>query len=79
MFLVKRCTIGIDGLKRTIAAADPVRRFPGVETWVAAPRTGCTLPELLESPLDGRIERLRVDRDHAKIDELAKHPAESRI
>jgi len=34
---------------------------------------------LLESPLDSRIERLRIDGDHADIDELTKHPAEGWI
>jgi hypothetical protein len=77
--LYARSSVGIDGLKRTITTADSVRRFPGVDARVTAPRAGCTLPEQLESPLDGRIERLRVDDDHAEIDELVKHLAEGRI
>jgi len=42
-------------------------------------RKVCTFPDLFESPLDSRIERLRIDGDNAKIDELAEHPAEGWI
>jgi hypothetical protein len=34
---------------------------------------------LLESPLDGRIERLRLYFEYTKINELAKHPVEGWI
>ena len=36
-------------------------------------------PEVLESPLDGLIERLRVEVEHTDVDELAKHPTERRL
>jgi len=34
------------------------------------------LPDLLESPLDARIERLGVDLDDSQLDQLSKHPTE---
>jgi hypothetical protein len=34
------------------------------------------LPKLLESPLDAGIERLGIQLEESKVNELAKHPAE---
>jgi hypothetical protein len=34
------------------------------------------MPELFESPLDARIERLCIDFDDAQLNQLPKRPAE---
>lgn len=49
---------------------------PGLDAIVATAWTGSVLPDLLESPLDARIERLSIDLDDSELNQLPKHPAE---
>ena len=43
---------------------------------MAAAWIGRILPKFVESPLDARIERLRVDFDDTQLNQLPKHPTE---
>jgi hypothetical protein len=68
MLFVERRAIGKNRLKITVTTPYSVKFIPRNDALVAAAWTGRILPELLESPLDARIERLRVDFDDAQLD-----------
>jgi len=68
--------MGVHWLKFAITTSNSVVFFPRHNALVTTARTGCILPELLETPLDARIERLGVDLDDSELDQLPKHPAE---
>jgi hypothetical protein len=61
VLLVKWRSMGVNWLKFAITASNSVVFFPRHNALVTTARTGCILPEPLESPLDARIERLGVD------------------
>ena len=63
MLLVEGRSVGVDRLEITVSTPNTVGIFPCDDTVMPAARTGCVLPELLESPLDAGIERLRIDLD----------------
>ena len=73
---MKGRTVRIHRLKLTITADDAVGRLPCVDARMVTAWTRCLLPELLESPLDADIERLRLQFEHTTLNELAKHPTE---
>ena len=76
VLLVERRAIGENRLKITVTTPYSVKFIPRNDALVTATWTGRILPELLESPLDARIERLRVDFDDAQLDQQPKHPTE---
>jgi hypothetical protein len=63
MLLVEGRSVGVDRLEITVSTPNTVGILPGDDTLIPATRTGRVLPELLESPLDAGIERLRIDLD----------------
>jgi len=76
---VKRRSVGVDRLEVAVTAPHAVDMRPRLNGVVPAPWTGHILPELLESPIDARIERLSVDLDDAQIDQFSKHRSERRL
>lgn len=76
VLLVEGRAIGVDRFKIAVSADNAVGRLPRVNAGVAAARTRGILPELLESPLNDGIERLGVQLEQSKINELAKHSTE---
>jgi len=63
MLLVEGCSVGVGRLEITVSTPNTVGILPRDDTLMSAARTGRVLPELFESPLDARIERLRIDLD----------------
>jgi len=63
MLLVERRSVGVGRLEITVSTPNTVGILPRDDTLIPAARTGRVLPELLESPLDAGIERLRIDLD----------------
>ena len=67
VLLVERRAIGENRLKITVTTPYSVKFIPRNDALVAAAWTGRILPELRESPLNARIERLRVDFDDTQL------------
>ncbi len=63
MLLVEGCSVGVGWLEITVSTLDTAGILPRDDTLMPTTRTGCVLPELLESTLDALIERLRIDLD----------------
>ena len=76
VLLVKWRAVGVDRFEIAVSTDNAVGRFPRVDAGMATARTRRMLPELLESPLDAGIERLGIQLEQAKVNELAEHPAE---
>jgi hypothetical protein len=75
VLLVEWRTVGVDRFEIAFSADNAVGRFPRVDAGITAAWTRRMLPELLESPLDAGIERLGIQLEESKVNELAKHPA----
>ena len=68
MLLVKRHSIGVDRLEIVVTTPHTVEMGSHLNSVVTTPWTGCILPEVLESPLDAGIERLRVNLDDTQLE-----------
>lgn len=79
VLLMKRRSVCEDRIKIAVTAPDPVEIVTRHTALVTAPWTGRILLELLVSPLNAAIERLRADFDETQLSHLPKHPAEHRL
>jgi len=76
MLLAERRAVGENRLKIAVTTPNSVEFIPGYDVLVAAAWTGRILPEIFESPLDARIERLCIDFNDTQLSQLPKHSAE---
>jgi hypothetical protein len=77
VLLVERRAVGENRLKIAVTAPNTVDSFPRDDALVAAPWTRRILPKFFESPLDARIERVRIHFDNAQLNQMPKHASES--